>query len=115
VFEAARYGIDRLKEIVPVWKKEVGSGRDLGGRRLYPHRNGSNAGLRTPGIDHDSVCQLPPAVSEQDAISLPTVRDVDFASVWDYDPARVDLTSPASGVTVMPLACQTKPLFPWAR
>ena len=26
VFEAARYGIDRLKEIVPVWKKEVGPG-----------------------------------------------------------------------------------------
>lgn len=26
VFEAARYGIDRLKEIVPIWKKEVGSG-----------------------------------------------------------------------------------------
>jgi molybdopterin synthase catalytic subunit len=24
VFEAARYGIDRLKEIVPVWKQEVG-------------------------------------------------------------------------------------------
>jgi MoaE-MoaD fusion protein len=24
VFEAARYGIDRLKEIVPVWKKEMG-------------------------------------------------------------------------------------------
>lgn len=24
VFEAARYGIDRLKETVPVWKKEVG-------------------------------------------------------------------------------------------
>ena len=24
VFEAARYGIDRVKEIVPVWKKEVG-------------------------------------------------------------------------------------------
>jgi molybdopterin synthase catalytic subunit len=24
VFEAARYGIDRLKEIVPVWKKEAG-------------------------------------------------------------------------------------------
>ena len=23
VFEAARYGIDRLKQIVPVWKKEV--------------------------------------------------------------------------------------------
>jgi molybdopterin synthase catalytic subunit len=22
-FEAARYGIDRLKEIVPVWKKEI--------------------------------------------------------------------------------------------
>lgn len=26
VFEASRYGIDRLKEIVPVWKKEVGPG-----------------------------------------------------------------------------------------
>jgi molybdopterin synthase catalytic subunit len=25
VFEAARYGIDRLEEIVPVWKKEIGS------------------------------------------------------------------------------------------
>lgn len=24
VFEATRYGIDRLKEIVPIWKKEVG-------------------------------------------------------------------------------------------
>jgi molybdopterin synthase catalytic subunit len=23
IFEAARYGIDRLKEIVPIWKKEV--------------------------------------------------------------------------------------------
>jgi MoaE-MoaD fusion protein len=26
VFEAALYGIDRLKEIVPVWKKEIGPG-----------------------------------------------------------------------------------------
>lgn len=26
VFDAARYGIDRLKEIVPVWKKEIGPG-----------------------------------------------------------------------------------------
>ena len=25
VFEAAHYGIDRLKEIVPIWKKEAGS------------------------------------------------------------------------------------------
>jgi molybdopterin synthase catalytic subunit len=24
VFDAARYGIDRVKEIVPIWKKEVG-------------------------------------------------------------------------------------------
>lgn len=24
IFEAARYGIDRLKQIVPIWKKEVG-------------------------------------------------------------------------------------------
>jgi molybdopterin synthase catalytic subunit len=24
VFEASRYGIDRLKQIVPIWKKEIG-------------------------------------------------------------------------------------------
>ena len=29
VFEAARYGIDRLKEIVPVWKKEIGAGHSV--------------------------------------------------------------------------------------
>jgi len=29
VFEAARYGIDRLKEIVPVWKKEVSHGGEM--------------------------------------------------------------------------------------
>lgn len=29
VFEAARYGIDRLKEIVPVWKKEVGTDKSV--------------------------------------------------------------------------------------
>ena len=29
VFEAAHYGIDRLKEIVPVWKKEVGPGGEF--------------------------------------------------------------------------------------
>jgi molybdopterin synthase catalytic subunit len=28
-FEAARYGIDRLKEIVPVWKKEVGHDKSV--------------------------------------------------------------------------------------
>jgi len=28
VFEASRYGIDRLKEIVPVWKKEIGPGNE---------------------------------------------------------------------------------------
>jgi molybdopterin synthase catalytic subunit len=28
-FAAARYGIDRLKEIVPVWKKEVGPDKSL--------------------------------------------------------------------------------------
>jgi molybdopterin converting factor subunit 1 len=29
VFEAARYGIDRLKEIVPIWKKEIGPGGEV--------------------------------------------------------------------------------------
>jgi molybdopterin synthase catalytic subunit len=29
VFEAAHYGIDRLKKIVPIWKKEVGPGGEF--------------------------------------------------------------------------------------
>lgn len=29
VFEAARYGIDRLKEIVPIWKKEHGPNDEM--------------------------------------------------------------------------------------
>ncbi len=29
VFEAARYGIDRLKEIVPIWKKEIGPAGEI--------------------------------------------------------------------------------------
>jgi molybdopterin synthase catalytic subunit len=29
VFEAARYGIDRLKEIVPIWKKEMGPNGEI--------------------------------------------------------------------------------------
>jgi molybdopterin synthase catalytic subunit len=29
LFEAARYGIDRLKEIVPIWKKEVSPGGEF--------------------------------------------------------------------------------------
>lgn len=29
IFAAARYGIDRLKEIVPVWKKEVGTDKSV--------------------------------------------------------------------------------------
>lgn len=28
-FDASRYGIDRLKEIVPVWKKEIGAAGDV--------------------------------------------------------------------------------------
>jgi molybdopterin synthase catalytic subunit len=29
IFDAARYGIDRLKEIVPIWKKENGPGGEV--------------------------------------------------------------------------------------
>jgi molybdopterin converting factor subunit 1 len=40
VFEAARYGIDRLKEIVPIWKKEVGSrGEEWVEGEYIPGRN----------------------------------------------------------------------------
>ncbi len=38
-FEAARYGIDRLKEIVPVWKKEIGpDGEDWVAGKYQPHK-----------------------------------------------------------------------------
>jgi len=39
VFEAARYGIDRLKEIVPIWKRETGPGGEYWVEGNYiPHR-----------------------------------------------------------------------------
>jgi len=47
VFEAARYGIDRLKEIVPVWKKEIG-----------PHGEEWIEGHYTPN-DTDRAAPLP--------------------------------------------------------
>lgn len=38
-FEAARYGIDRLKEIVPVWKKEIGQdGEEWVEGEYQPHK-----------------------------------------------------------------------------
>ena len=40
VFEAARYGIDRLKEIVPVWKKEIGPGGETWVEGDYLPRRG---------------------------------------------------------------------------
>jgi len=39
VFEAARYGIDRLKEIVPIWKKEIGpQGETWVEGHYHPHK-----------------------------------------------------------------------------
>ena len=40
VFEAARYGIDRLKEIVPVWKKEIMPGGEEWVEGEYHPRRG---------------------------------------------------------------------------
>lgn len=40
VFEAARYGIDRLKEIVPIWKKEVSPGGEFWVEGDYTPRPG---------------------------------------------------------------------------
>lgn len=40
VFEAARYGIDRLKEIVPVWKKEIGPNGETWVEGEYQPRRG---------------------------------------------------------------------------
>jgi len=39
IFEAAHYGIDRLKEIVPIWKKEVSkNGEEWVEGEYFPHR-----------------------------------------------------------------------------
>jgi molybdopterin synthase catalytic subunit len=40
VFEAARYGIDRLKEIVPIWKKEIGPDGEVWIEGKYIPRKG---------------------------------------------------------------------------
>ena len=44
VFEAARYGIDRLKEIVPIWKKEVGPGGEVWVEGDYRPQPGDRSG-----------------------------------------------------------------------
>ncbi|HUN21778.1 MAG TPA: molybdenum cofactor biosynthesis protein MoaE [Anaerolineales bacterium] len=50
VFEAARYGIDRLKEIVPVWKKEVGADGQYWVEGTYqPTRSDPEEGARSAG------------------------------------------------------------------
>lgn len=38
IFEAARYGIDRLKQIIPIWKKEVGPGGETWVEGTYQPR-----------------------------------------------------------------------------
>lgn len=48
VFDAARYGIDRLKEIVPVWKKEVGPDKQVWVEGDYRPTSADN---RTPHAD----------------------------------------------------------------
>jgi molybdopterin synthase catalytic subunit len=42
IFDAARYGIDRLKEIVPVWKKEVGADKSVWVEGHYRPTNEDN-------------------------------------------------------------------------
>jgi len=54
VFDAARYGIDRLKEIVPVWKKESGPAASGGGSDYVPK----------PANDASQLSQLRPAVPD---------------------------------------------------
>jgi len=50
VFEAARYGIDRLKEIVPVWKKEIGARGEewIEGKYLPTPTDRENASVHKP-------------------------------------------------------------------
>jgi molybdopterin synthase catalytic subunit len=49
VFEAARYGIDRLKEIVPVWKKEIGPGGEAWVEGHYTPGEGDRAATSPAG------------------------------------------------------------------
>ncbi|MCS6910680.1 MAG: molybdenum cofactor biosynthesis protein MoaE [Anaerolineales bacterium] len=44
VFEAARYGIDRLKEIVPIWKKEIGPKGEVWVEGTYRPTEGNRVG-----------------------------------------------------------------------
>lgn len=50
VFDAARYGIDRLKEIVPVWKKEIGPNGEVWVEGKYrPTDEDKETKLKTQG------------------------------------------------------------------
>jgi molybdopterin synthase catalytic subunit len=54
-FEAARYGIDRLKEIVPVWKKEVSSDGSawVEGGYVPGAEDRTSAAKALPGTQHN--------------------------------------------------------------
>lgn len=52
-FDAARYGIDRLKEIVPVWKKEVGSDHSLWVEGGYHPQPDDRADLLNHELDQE--------------------------------------------------------------
>ncbi|MCC6190394.1 MAG: molybdenum cofactor biosynthesis protein MoaE [Anaerolineales bacterium] len=55
VFEAARYGIDRLKEIVPVWKKEIGPNGDVWVEGRFQPGEADRAQENARGAPRESV------------------------------------------------------------
>ena len=106
VFEAARYGIDRLKEIVPVWKKEVGpQGEVLGGRGLPPAPGGSCfrfkpiLGIAMP--IHCTNCSQP-YPHQGVPYRCPSCGGLfDYSQPLAYDPAR-DRPAPAGNLALPP-------------
>jgi threonine synthase len=76
VFEAARYGIDRLKEIVPIWKKEVGPGGSVWVEGSY-HPTPQDVSSPTPARAADESPGFAlgcPACQEQYPLDTPLFR-----------------------------------------
>jgi len=74
VFDAARYGIDRLKEIVPIWKKEVGPGGSVWVEGSY-HPTPQDVSAPAGAADESPVFELAcPACRKTYPLDTPLFR-----------------------------------------
>jgi len=101
VFEAARYGIDRLKEIVPVWKKEVSPDGEFWWKaNIFPSPGNkkpfclqAETGMSFPGV----FCSNCGGAYPKDGVPYRCSNCgglYDFRDGYQFDPTQVERSQP---------------------